>query len=117
MIYGPIGIDQRQNRYYKLRPLFRALIIIVDPQTSQERTQRVVHLLRTNLPSKSNTPISFESIQPKLDQEMFPGCASDNLITTTRSSAIDYVMTLESRQQNAFPESHRDPNIVDEKMG
>ena len=48
---------------------------------------------------------------------MFPGCASDNLITTTLSSAIDFVMALESRQQNAFPESHRDPDIVDERMG
>lgn len=115
--HGPIGINQKQNRYYKLRPLFRALIIIVDHQTSQERTQRVVHLLRTNLSQELSAPISFESIQPKLDQEMFPEYNSDNLVTTTLSSAIDFVMALELRQQNAFPESHRDPSIVDERMG
>ena len=28
--HGPIGINQKQHMYYKLRPLFRALIIIVD---------------------------------------------------------------------------------------
>lgn len=115
--YGPIGINQKQNKYCKLRPLFRALIIIADPQASQKRTQRVVHLLRTNLPTQLSTPISFESIQPKLEQGMFPGYDSDDLITTTLSSAIEFVMALESRQQNASPESHRDPNIVDERLG
>lgn len=115
--HGPIGINQKQNRYYKLRPLFRALIIIVDHQTSQERTQRVVHLLRTKLSPELSAPISFKSIQPKLDQGMFPGYNSDNLVTTTLSSAIDFVMALELREHNAFPESHRDPSIVDERMG
>ena len=113
---GGIGINKKQNRYYRLRPLFRALIIIVDHQKSQKRTQRVVHLLRTDLPSESNTPISFKSIQPKLDQAMFPGYNSDNLVTTTLSSAIDFVMALELREQNAFPESQRDPSILDESM-
>ena len=115
--HGPMGINQKQNRYYKVRPLFRALIIIVDHQTSQERAQRVVHLLRTNLPPGLSAPISFDGIQPKLDREMFPGYNSDDLVTTTLSSAIDFVMALELREQNAFPESHRDPSIVDERMG
>ena len=115
--HGPIGINQKQNEYYKLRPSFRALIIIVDHQTSQERAQRVVHLLRTNLSPELSAPISFKSIQPKLDQGMFQGYNSDNLVTTTLSSAIDFVMALELREQNAFPESHRDPSIVDERMG
>ena len=74
-------------------------------------------MLRTNLPSRLSAPISFKSIQPKLDQEIFPGYNSDNLVTTTLSSAIDFVMALELREQNAFPESHRDPSIVDERMG
>ena len=115
--HGPTEINQKQNEYYKLRPLFRALIIIVDHQTSQKGTQRIVHLLRTNLPPELSAPISFKSIQPKLDQEMFPGHNSDNLVTTTLSSAIDFVMALELREQNAFPESHRDPSIVDERIG
>lgn len=113
--HGPIGINQKQNRYFKLRPLFRALIVIVDNQTSQEHSQRVVHLLLTKLPSESHTPISFESIQPKLDQGMFTGYNSDNLVTNTLSSAIDFIIALESRQQNAFPGFYRDPNVVDEK--
>ena len=114
--HGPIGINQKQNEFYKLRPLFRALIIIVDDQTSQRGTERVVHLLLTKPPSELNIPISFKSIQPKLDQGMFPGYNSDNLVTTTLSSAIDFIMALESRQQNTFPESRRDPSIVDERM-
>ena len=114
--HGPIGINQKENRYYEVRPLFQALINIVDHQTSQERTQRVVHLLRTNLSPGLSAPISFKSIQPKLDQGMFPGCNSDNLVTTTLSSAIDFVMVLEISEQNAFPESHRDSSTVDERM-
>ena len=47
---------------------------------------------------------------------MFPGYNSDNPVTTTLSSAIDFVMALELREQNAFPESHRDPSIVDERI-
>ncbi|CAD6587499.1 MAG: hypothetical protein ASARMPRED_003166 [Alectoria sarmentosa] len=113
--HGLIGINQKQNRYYKIRPLFRALVIIVDQQTSQERTQRV-YMLRTNLSPELSAPISFKSIQPKLVQGMFPGYDSDNLVTTTLSSAIDFVMALELREQNAFPESHRDPSVVDERM-
>ncbi len=115
--HGPIGINQKQNEYYTLRPTFRALIIIVDHLTSQERTQRVVHLLRTNLQPELSAPISFEGIQPKLYQGMFPEYNSDDLVTTTFSSAIDFVMALELREQNAFPESHRDPSIFDERQG
>lgn len=48
---------------------------------------------------------------------MFPGYNSDNLVTTTLSSAIDFVMALELREHNAFPEIHRDPSIVDERIG
>lgn len=33
--HGPLGINQEQNKYYKLRPLFRALIIIVDRNVSE----------------------------------------------------------------------------------
>ena len=115
--HGPIGINQEQNRYYNLRPLFRALIVIVDNQTSQGDAERVVHLLLTKPPSELNMPISFKSIQPKLDQGMFSGYNSDNLVTTTLSSAIDFIMALESCQQKAFPESYRDPSIVDERRG
>ena len=117
--HGPIGINQKQNEYYQLRPLFRALIVIVHHQTSQKCAQRALHMLRTNIPSGLSTPISFQSIEPKLDQEMFPGYNNDNdnLIATTPSSAIDFIMALESREQNAFPESRRDPSIVDERMG
>lgn len=115
--HGPIGINQNQNRYYRFRPLFRALIIVVDHQTSQKRAQRVVHLIRTNLASGLSAPISFKSIQPKLDQDMFPKNKSNSFVTTTLASAIDFVMTLELREQNAFPESHRDSSIVDERIG
>ena len=48
---------------------------------------------------------------------MFPGYDSDNLVTTTLLSAIDFVMALEIRERTASPESRRDPSIVDERMG
>ena len=47
---------------------------------------------------------------------MFPRYNSDNLITTTLSSAIDFIIALKSRQQNAFLESNRDSSIIDKRI-
>ena len=72
-------------------------------------------MLRTNFSSGLSARISFESIEPQLDQGFFPGYNDDRLITTTLSSAIDFIMALELREQNAFPENHRDPSIFDKR--
>ena len=114
--HSGIGIDRKQNIYYRLRPLFRALILIVDHHASPG-AEKVVHLVRTNIPSASeiSSPITFYSISPKLESDMFTVHDVDNIITTTLSSAIDFVTALEKREKTAFPERQRDPSIIDER--
>ena len=53
-------------------------------------------------------PLLLKALGPSLD---------DNVITTTLSAAIDFVMALELREQTAFPERQRDLSVLDGRMG
>lgn len=112
--HGSIGINRKQNMYYKLRPLFRALIMIVDYDANPGE-EKIVHLFRTNIPSELSAPITFESISPKLESDKSLGHHNDDSITTTLSAAIDFVTALEAREEKAFPENQRDPSVIDER--
>ncbi|KAL8830900.1 MAG: hypothetical protein Q9191_001174 [Dirinaria sp. TL-2023a] len=112
-VHGAFGINRRQNMYFKLRPLFQALIMIVDTRSSESNV--IVHLLRTAIPSKLSAPITFDDISPKLESDMFPHHEDIEIVTTTLSSAIDFITSLESREKAAFPESQRDPSVMDEQ--
>ena len=109
--HGPIGINSDQNIHFKLRPLFRALILVVDKNKSQRGSERVVHLIRTNL-AELSAPITFSSIEPNIDDDFSRGH-----VTTTLSAAYEFVMALEVREQAAFPGEYRDPSIAEEIMG
>lgn len=112
--HGCIGINRKQNMYYKLRPLFRAVIMIFDHHASPD-AEKIVHLFRTNIPSELSAPIDFESISPKLQSDKSLGHHNNDLVTTTLSAAMDFVTALESREEKAFPENQRDPSIIDER--
>ena len=109
--HGPIGINSDQNMHYKLRPLFRALILITDNNTCRKGSERVVHLIRTNL-AELSAPIDFSSIEPKLSHEF-----SQGHVTTTLSAAYEFVLALEEREQAAFPGDYGDPSIAEEIGG
>ena len=113
--HGMFGINEEQHMHYKLQPIFRALLTIIDNHASEKGLERVVHLVRTNIASELSGPITFESIEPKFERDRFSG--HGNVVSTTLSAAIDFIMALESREQAAFPERHRDPNLVDKRMG
>ena len=115
--HGVIGINEKQHMHYNLLPTFRALIMIIDNHASDKSTERVVHLVRTNITSKLSAPITFESIRPKFEQQGSFGHSKDDVVSTTLSAAIAFVMALESREHVAFPEKHREPSIVDETFG
>ena len=55
--------------HYRLQPLFRALIMMIDNHASDKSTKRVVYLIRTNVTSELSSPITFESIKPKFEQD------------------------------------------------
>lgn len=100
--------------YYRLRPLFRALIVVVDYRAVAGLKQ-IVHLLRTACPSELSAPITFESISPKLELDMFLDDEDSKIIATTLSAAIDFITSLELREQTAFSESQRDSSVMDER--
>ena len=109
--HGPIGINSDQNIHFKLRPLFRALIPVADKNTSRQGSERVVHLIRTNL-AELSAPITFSGIEPKIDHDF-----SRRHVTTTLSAAYEFVMALEVREQAAFPGKYRDSSIAEERWG
>ena len=102
--YDVLGINQEQHMYYKLQPIFRALIIITDDHTSEKNTERVVHLVRTNITSELSAPITFESIEPKFEQNQSFEHGNNNIVSTTLSVAIDFIIALDSCEQSVFPE-------------
>ena len=113
--HGMIAINQEQNMHFKLQPIFRSLIILIDDHPSERVTETIVHLIRTNITSELSAPITFKDISPKFLQAQFPAPENANIVSTTLSAAIDFVMALQAREQTAFPERRRDPNIVDRK--
>jgi hypothetical protein len=110
--HGPIGINSDQNIHFKIRPLFRALILVADDNTSHKGSERVVHLIRTNL-AELSAPIDFSSIEPKIDHD-FSRCGH---VTTTLSAAYEFVTALDLREQAAFPGRYRDLSIAEEIRG
>lgn len=115
--HGTLGINQEQYMHYKLQSIFRALIIIIDSHASEKSTETIVHLVRTNMTSELSAPITLESIKPQFEQNLFFGHENKNIVSTTLSAAIDFVMALESREHAAFPENGWDPSTVDRTLG
>ena len=115
--HGLLGINQEQYMHYKLQSIFRALIIIIDSRASEKSTETIVHLVRTNMTSDLSAPLTLERIKSQFEQNLFFGHENKNVVSTTLSAAIDFVMALESREHAAFPEICRDPSIVDRRLG
>lgn len=115
--HGVLGINQEQYMHYKLQSIFRALIIVIDSYASEKSTETVVHLVRTNMTSELSAPITLENIRPQFEENQFFGHGNKNVVSTTLSAAIDFVMALESREHVAFPEKYWDLSIVDRRLG
>lgn len=111
---GCFDINRKQNQHFNLRPLFRALVMIVDHDASLGE-EKVVHLIRTNLPAaKLSAPIPFYSITPKLQSNRSSDYHGVNAVTTNLFAAMSFIATLETREANAFPDSQPEPGVIDE---
>ncbi|KAL8788381.1 MAG: hypothetical protein Q9195_007339 [Heterodermia aff. obscurata] len=109
--HGVIGINSDQNSRFKLRPLFRALILIADNNPKHTGAERVVQIIQTNLADLS-APIDLASIEPKIEYDPTRG-----RVTTKLSAAYDFVTALELREQAAYPGKYRDPEVAEELQG
>ena len=113
------NFNTTQHMHYQLQPLFRALIVVYDHSVRYGR-EPIVHIIRTGDTTGLSAPITFESVEPIVGTAsgLSSGLPHDDMITTTLSSAIAFVMALESREQNAFaPDRLRDPGTLDEMLG
>ncbi|KAL8676373.1 MAG: hypothetical protein Q9186_007097 [Xanthomendoza sp. 1 TL-2023] len=109
--HGVIGINSDQNSRFKLRPLFRALILISDTNPKLTGAERVVQVIQTNLADLS-APIDLASIEPKFEYD-----SSRGRVTTTLAAAYDFVTALELREEAAYPGVYRDPEVAEELRG
>jgi len=93
----------KDHQDYQIRPLFRALLIIIDSKNYHLEDSRTVgdirvSLVRTGIEDRLSAPITFDTIQQQAETE-----ATDNLdiITTTLRAAIDFAIALEDRERAA----------------
>ena len=118
--FSSFCFNKEQHMHYKLQPLFRALIVVYDHYASNGKEEPVVHLVRTGDTAGLSAPIKFENVKPVLNTALFPtsDLPAEDTITTTLSSAMCFVLALESREERAFPKnSPRDPTLLDETIG
>ncbi|KAI1318284.1 hypothetical protein F5Y16DRAFT_414462 [Xylariaceae sp. FL0255] len=94
----------KENQFYILQPLFRAILILVsswDYQLEDSSTVGTipVYLVLTGITDGLSAPITFESISGKIDTDVgdMPGT-----VKTTLETAVNFVMGLEAREAAAF---------------
>jgi len=93
-------------KFYKIQSLFRALLIIVDPQYYKPDSSTTVGrlpvlLVRTGIEEGLSAPITFESIADKIGGYLHNG-EPQMTVMTTLETAIDFAIGLENREREAF---------------
>lgn len=106
---------------FHLQPLFRGLVVIVDPRKYNEVDSSAiggmsVFLVRTGIEEGLSAPITFESLRDvSITSPEPPG----NMVETTLDSAITFLIDLEAREYAVTGYPH-DPDeeaqISDEKV-
>ncbi|KAL7933130.1 hypothetical protein V8C35DRAFT_327886 [Trichoderma chlorosporum] len=95
----------RSQQYFILRPLFRAIIISIRAETylglKADMSQLLVLLIRTGVEDGLSAPISFEPIAHKIHSIVY-GSNGQVAVQLALEAAVDFVMSLESREVAAF---------------
>lgn len=99
-----VGIVHDHRRYV-LQPLFRALVVVVHGKDYAEQDSASVGnmsvlLVRTGIEDGLGAPITFESIRDKI--ETSDEGSPPTIIKTKLETAIDFVISLEAREADAF---------------
>ncbi|KAM7202205.1 hypothetical protein V8F33_002922 [Rhypophila sp. PSN 637] len=107
--YSVKGYVMDHERYqYVLQPLFRALIIGAFPdyylnQTSRTIGNMSVFLIRTGVEEGLSAPITFDSLEGKVDP-LSPSYSSKDgdVVKVSLETAIDFVQALEIREMAVY---------------
>lgn len=102
---GGLGFTSKQWQYHKIRALFRSLIMVIDPSVSYIPGSQAVHLVRTGV-DFLGAPIDFEGLGKK----------EEGSIMISLEKAADFVLELDGREAEAFPEG-RQFAALDSRLG
>ncbi|KAH9223962.1 hypothetical protein DL95DRAFT_517257 [Leptodontidium sp. 2 PMI_412] len=88
-------INKQQSEYFNIRPLFRALIIILEKPNFSDAPNQDVLLVRTGVEDGLSAPIDFETLAGK----------GNDSVTVTLQTALRFVIQLDERESAAFPDT------------
>lgn len=103
------GLNWKQRSCYRLRQLFRALIIIVNGELVDGDSDQTVRLVLTGVTDGLSAPITFESI-PENNRQ--PDPHHHGAVLTPLQAAIRFVIKLERRER--YAQSDQDRKVLDE---
>ncbi|CZR68551.1 uncharacterized protein PAC_18450 [Phialocephala subalpina] len=102
---GPCILDQQQPEQYKVKPLYRALVIVADIKPrSEDKEKMVVKLVRTGITAGLSAPVSFAELGMDKD-----------VVSVTLEEALNFVVKLEDREEAAFPKLY--PTVLHNQLG
>jgi hypothetical protein len=110
-LVGHLIYNYEQRQFYKIKPLFQALIIIIEGETksgctAEETAKLEVSLVRTGVTTGLSGPISFSRFG-KGDEV--------SCVTVSLEEAVRFVMDLDEREENLNPREH-DLTVLDENI-
>ncbi|KAM0254297.1 hypothetical protein ACHAQJ_006938 [Trichoderma viride] len=121
-LYKYACIDQivRDQEFFLLRPLFRAIMIIIRLEEYNDKDldirQLPVFLVRTEIEEGLSAPISFELIAHKIKTVIQRTNNSEAVVQVTLETAVDFVMSMDKREIAAF--GHQpDPILSTRNLG
>ncbi|KAL7794874.1 hypothetical protein V8C43DRAFT_321643 [Trichoderma afarasin] len=115
-------IDQivRDQEFFLLRPLFRAIMIIIRLEEYNDENldirQLPVLLVWTGIEEGLSAPISFEPIAHKIKTVIQRTNSSEAVVQVTLETAVDFVLSMDKREIAAF--GHQpDPVLSTRNLG
>ncbi|KAL6860833.1 hypothetical protein J3F83DRAFT_747691 [Trichoderma novae-zelandiae] len=109
-----LGRIIRHQEFFLLRPLFRALIIIIRLEEYRDKdmdiAQLPVLLIRTGVEDGLSAPISFEPIGHQIQSVVRDTAQGKTAVRVALEVAVDFVLSLEKREIDAF--GHQPDPIV-----
>ncbi|KAI9663471.1 MAG: hypothetical protein M1831_002480 [Alyxoria varia] len=101
--------DDSYLQYFKIRPLFRAIIMAVNTSKLNARNLQV-NLIRTGNEKYLSAPINFDGICSMSSGYRGPGTRE---VETDLKTAVEFVTSLEEREAKAFPEKYKPCEVFD----
>jgi hypothetical protein len=98
---GPFfDVDWRNQQFYRLLPLFRAMILVIDHKIWDSKSDQSVKMVLTGNSDGLSAPIKFDTIFGR--GTFIESSSSNHVFQTSLKTAIRFVIRLEQRELRAF---------------